>query len=250
MLLVIPSIKIRDGVSVGGFSLNGAELPELAYPSPVDRARLLRKENAKALHLIIEGGKEWTQENLELIELIRQSVDIPIEVSLSSIPDNLDCIRQLIQSGIYRLFLPYNVTDVFLTECISGFSKQKISLTFPFELANQDTFSRLKADGVGRACITLQNDQPLDLELARSALTEATAAGLRLSLLFGVYSYETLVEVLSLTPSFDSVILGTALEQSVFPCQNIWRGMEIEATKSRGMEANLWRNPLAGVPHI
>ena len=107
MLLVIPSITIKGGTCVGQISYPAVSGNELLYQKPEDRARLLRKENAKALHLVFDDETAWNPETLELIERIRLAVDIPILVSLSKIPADISQVKQMIQSGIYRLFLPH-----------------------------------------------------------------------------------------------------------------------------------------------
>ena len=248
MLLVIPSITIRNGVCVGKINYPGVNNNSLTFEKPEDRARLLRKENAKALHLNFEGSAEWNSENLALIESIRKVVDIPIEVSLSSIPDDISCVKQLLDSGIYRLFLPEAASDYFLTHCISDFSRQKIAVSIPLESASQGLLARLKNDGIIRLAITLPDDEnALPTEELRQVAAKAQDAGLRLSLFFGVHSYKELIHLSGLAPGFDSVILGRALENNVFPCQGIWRESEMRASLQVGTEANLWKNPLQTV---
>jgi phosphoribosylformimino-5-aminoimidazole carboxamide ribonucleotide (ProFAR) isomerase len=249
MLLVIPSITIENGVCVGNiaYPLTQAETP--SYENPIDRARLLRKENAKALHLIFRGDKEWTAPNLDLIEQIRQSVDIPIEVSLSTIPDDLNCVKQMLASGIYRLFLPHEASDYFVAHCISDFSRQKIAISVPIELAKKENLERMKTDGIIRLCITLPEER-LPVDELRTIAVLANELGLRLSLLSGVHSYNELIQLSGLDPGFDSVILGSALDKNVFPCEGIWREIEIQASMNGAKEANLWKNPLAHISHI
>ncbi|MFI5264446.1 MAG: HisA/HisF-related TIM barrel protein [Candidatus Kapaibacterium sp.] len=249
MLLVIPSITIENGICVGNivYPLIQAETP--IYENPIDRARLLRKENAKALHLIFQGEEEWTAPNLELIEQIRLSVDIPIEVSLSTIPHDFSCVKQLLDSGIYRLFIPHEASDYFVTHCVSDFSRQKIAISLPAGLATIENLERLKDDGVVRLCITLPVEN-LPVDELRTIALSANKFGLRLSLLSGVHSYREIMLVAGFMPGFDSVILGSALDENVFPCQSIWREMEIKASMGGAKEANLWKNPLAHIPHI
>ncbi len=250
MLLVIPSITIKDGRCVGKISYP-YDMDLLGYEKPEDRARLLRKENAKALHLIFEDGSVWNPETLEQIERIRQAVDIPIEVSLPHVPKDSSDLLKLVQSGIYRLFLPHDADDFFLTHCINDFSCQKIVVSIDIDQATQDKFIQLKKDGLTRVCITLPSkEQIFPLQTLKEIVETARATGLRLSLLFGVYSYKSLIELSSLEPGFDSVILGSALDDNSFPCQSIWRDAEVKAYEANGVEANLWENPLEHIPHI
>lgn len=251
MLLVIPSITIKDGICVGKIGYPTLTDDSLSYEKPEDRARLLRKENAKALHLIFEDDSVSNPETLELIERIRQAVDIPIIVSLSTIPSDFSQVKKLIQSGIYRLILPKEADDYFLTHCIHDFSREKIVVSIPIESASQDFFHRLKNDGLIRVCIILASNQKiLPMPRLQEIAQMAKRNSLRLSLLFGVYSYKSLIDLANLDPGFDSVILGSALEENSFPCQGIWREMEIKAYLANGTEANLWKNPLEYMPHL
>jgi phosphoribosylformimino-5-aminoimidazole carboxamide ribotide isomerase len=249
MLLIIPSITIKDGLCVG--TIGYPEHPESArtYEKPEDRARLLRKENAKALHLIFED--EWNEETHQLIERIKKAIDIPIEISLSSLPEDISLVQQILQSGIYRLFLPSDVSDYFLSLCVHDFSRQKIVVFIPLQSASRELLERLKGDGLIRICITLPPDEKiLPIEKLQEITELAKEIGMRFSLLFGVYSYQELIRLARLEPGFDSVILGSALDENVFPCQEIWREMEIQAVKTGGSEANLWKNPLEHRPHV
>ena len=250
MLLVIPSIRIRDGRCLGRIQ-DPLRSGLLVYDKPEDRARLLRKENAKALHLIFEGETLGSTETRELIERIRQAVDIPIQVSLPVLPKEFSDLQELIRSGIYRLFLPHDADDFFLSHCVTDFTCQKIVVELGIDEVSRDKFRQLRNDGLTRVCITLPpEERTFPQELLSSIGQLARTEGLRLSLLFGVYSYKTLTALASLEPGFDSVILGEALEENCFPCQSIWREFELKAKDSFGPEANLWRNPLQDIPHI
>jgi phosphoribosylformimino-5-aminoimidazole carboxamide ribotide isomerase len=249
MLLIIPSITIKDGHCIGKISYPGASLNAPEYDRPEDRARLLRKENAKALHLIFKD--EWDSETTDLVERISRAVDIPILISLPSLPEDILIVKQIIESGIYRLLLPSDASDTFLNLCIHDFSRQKIVVSIQLELASRALLERLRQDGLIRICITMpENEQRLPLVKLQEIANLAREKEMRLSLLFGVYSYKALIELANLRPGFDSVILGKALDENSFPCQDIWREIEQKDFSARGTEANLWKNPLELVPHI
>lgn len=249
MLLIIPSITIKDGLCVGTIGYPAHPESMHNYEKPEDRARLLRKENAKALHLIFED--EWNQQTHDLIERIKEAVDIPIEISLSSLPEDISLVQQILQSGIYRLFLPSDVSDYFLSLCVHDFSRQKIVVSMALESVSRKLLERLKDDGLIRICITLSpDDKILPLEKLQEITELAKEIGMRFSVLFGVYSYQELIRLARLEPRFDSVILGSALDENVFPCQGIWREMEMKAVKTGSSEANLWKNPLEHMPHV
>jgi phosphoribosylformimino-5-aminoimidazole carboxamide ribonucleotide (ProFAR) isomerase len=245
MLLVIPSITIKDGICIGKIDYPNSSFSAPSYEKPEDRARLLRKENAKAVHLIFEDDREWNSETLKIIENVRKAIDIPIEISLSTLPKNISDLKYLIQSGIYRLFLPSQADDFFLTDCINDLTCQKIAISLPLETASEEALSRLKKDGITRICITLpRSETTLPAADLQHIAESAKKIGLRLSLLFGVHSYIELMQLSDLEPGFDSVILGAALDENSFPCQFIWRETELRAYSDGNNEANLWKNPL------
>ena len=122
MLLIIPSITIKGGLCIGKIGYPGIAQNAPDYDKPEDRVRLLRKENAKALHLIFEDI--WNDQTHELICRIKASVDIPISISLPSLPEEIEVVKQIIASGIYRLFLPSDASDNFLNLCVHDFSRQ------------------------------------------------------------------------------------------------------------------------------
>ncbi len=219
------------------------------YKIPEERVRLFRKENAKALHLIFKDS--WESETNDLIQRIKKSVDIPISISLLSLPEDITIVKQIMASGIYRLFLPSGASDNFLNLCVHDFSRQKVVVSIELEAASRSLLERLKADGLSRLCITLpNNERTLPLEKLQEIAGLGRDIGMRLSLLFGIYSYQALMDIAGSGPGFDSVILGSALDDNSFPCQGIWRNMELKAYTERGVEANLWKNPLELVPHI
>ena len=251
MLLVIPSITIKDGLCAHRLGFLPSTIDDSIYEKPEDRARLLRKENAKALHLIFEDTTAWNPATLDLIERIRQAVDIPIVVSLSTIPEDFEHLKQIILSGIYRLILPHDADDYFLSHCIHDFSREKIVVSIPIESVTDELMGRLKNDGLIRISVVLPADEKvLPITQLQEIAIMAKENAVRLSLQFGVYSYRDLISVARLEPGFDSVILGVALEDNSFPCQGIWREMEQRAYHAGGAEANLWKNPLEHMPHL
>ena len=76
MLLVIPAIDIKGGRSVQ--MVQGIE--GFAYSDdPVEKARLCRLENPKALHVTdIDGALQGHLVNTDTIQRLVNSVDIPV----------------------------------------------------------------------------------------------------------------------------------------------------------------------------
>ena len=144
MLLIIPSITIKNGICIGKISYPVSSVNVPNFEKPEDRARLLRKENAKALHLIFEDS--WDSKTNELVQRIKQSVDIPISISLQSLPEDITIVKQIVGSGIYRLFLPSNASDNFLNLCVHDLSRQKVVVSMSLQLTSRKLLERLKGD--------------------------------------------------------------------------------------------------------
>lgn len=247
MLLVIPSIRIDHSFCSDKIASLSAD-----YHDPASRARLLRKENAKALHIIIEDEDVWCEGSICILRELRKSVDIPTEVSLEHVPTSPELLKELLDIGIYRIFLaPHTpLQDVEATVAMFGHSKIVPTLSL-FDEADA-LFGAYRDMKVSRAAI-LHDDTPLALndwprvaDIANTAKTR----GIRLTSLFGVYSYSELMQLDSFSPTIDSVVLGSALAGNVFPCQGLWREAEELSISSQGVDSNLWRNPLEGKPHI
>src|ERR1700684_3233075 len=107
-MLIIPTIPIAHGVC-------GAQIASLAHEvhhadrdiysqSPVDRARLFRKENAKMLHLQFLDEEPWEASALAIIRAISCAVDIPLGLAPSEEPPSETACESLFDAGIYRIW--------------------------------------------------------------------------------------------------------------------------------------------------
>lgn len=259
MVLIIPSIPIVHGIC-------GAQIATPAYESlhrereiysqsPIDRARLLRKENAKMIHLEFLDRAAWETICLELIREMREAVDIPIGISLSDPPrSNSDC-EQLFEAGAYRIFLPIETPEQLAFAYCSTFSSRKIipkvELSFPFE----EKLPEYRSRGVERLGVEISRSDALETDVLdwqqiEAVSTLAANAGIRLTAMHGVRGYPELKQLQDLNPTLDSLILCRALNENRFPCQLIWREVEAVAAYEENPASNLWRNPLEGKPHI
>ena len=122
---------------------------------------------------------------------------------------------------------------------------------FAFYISNDsnilENLSKLKSI---RTCRVTFQTESLDEQTLRAVHNAVAGFNLRLSLVVRVFSYRDFARVTECAPSVDSLIFDGVLESDSFPCQQIWRLDEERAFNSRGSEANLWKNPLEGVPHI
>ncbi len=259
MILIIPSIPIVHGVCGGQIASLAHEVHhadgEIYSHDPIDRARLLRKENAKMLHLEFLDRDAWDDSCLRLIHNIREAVDIPIGVSVAEVPASENQCRQLFDAGIYRIFLPLGTPEAMFLQYCKQFTSRKIipkvDLTYEFETK----LPLYRSMGVERIGIDISKSDRLEsgtIEWARlqRAAKIAGELGIRITALHGVRGYPELRELQDLHVALDSLILCRALNENRFPCQLIWREMEATSALESTPASNLWSNPLAGKPHI
>lgn len=245
MLLVIPAITIRG--SVCDEAIQALVSFDEGYLHPEERAQLLRKENAKALHLVIEGEEEWCEHARSMIRSIKQVVDVPTAVSLHTLPADMKLLDDMVAEGIYRILLPPDTSLEKMQQILGHLGPQRIIPTVTPERISATNFDVLKQAGVQRIAVVHADDTSgLDWDSLTQAAENARTLGLRLTVLFGVRSYAELRRLDALAPAVDSLVLGHALEDDVFPCQKLWRSVEVSYGSAVGAEANLWVNPLKG----
>ncbi|MDP4199316.1 MAG: hypothetical protein Q8922_10630 [Bacteroidota bacterium] len=259
MVLIIPSIPIQHGLCGGQIGALAHETHfaerDIYSQDPVDRARLLRRENSKMINLQFFDSDQWDAESLALIRRMRAAVDVPLCASLSEAPRHRNDCRTMLEAGIYRIFLPLDTPEeLFLTYC-DTFTSRKIiptvDLTFDFA-ANLPLYQQRKIE---RLAIDISPRDALEtngMEWQKLAAIGQLAHlhKIQLTVLHGVRGYPELKHLQELGNAFDSLVLCRALNENRFPCQLIWREVEAQAALEASPASNLWTDPLAGKPHI
>lgn len=246
MLLVIPSLEIKRGHAVrtpdpncDDFTFDPDNTSALAV--------LWRKENAKTLHVTdYDGLYDGDLFNYDEICDLSRQVEIPIEL-LSKFADVDEC-RKWLNNGIYRLI----VHDLFLhnpdgvRELISEFGASRIcagAITRNGKLCNTwreveniDAVDFAKKAANLGALRVFFTDRDREGTLMGANLDEikrmALGSKMRITVAGGVANPEQLWEVQKLNSyNVDSVVIGRALCENKFPCQELWR--DIEARKRR-----------------
>jgi len=263
MVLIIPSISIVHGVC-------GAQIAALAHEAhpaerdiysqdPVDRARLLRKENSKMINLQFLDSDPWDEPSLALIRRLRAAVDIPLGVSCSDAPRTNEECRAVLDAGVYRIFLPLDTPEGLFFSYCSCFTSRKIiptvDLMFDFvaklPLYQEHKIERIAIEISPRDAL---ESNGMDVPRVWQRLAEIGEAAIghhiRLTVLHGVRGYPELKHLQELGSAFDSLVLSRALNENRFPCQLIWREVEAWAAFEASPASNLWTNPLEGRPHV
>jgi phosphoribosylformimino-5-aminoimidazole carboxamide ribotide isomerase len=259
VVLIIPSIPIMHGLCGAQIAARAHEThfaeQDIYTQDPVDRVRLLRKENSKMINLQFVGSDPWDDAGLALLRRIREAVDIPLNISLADAPpSNAEC-HALLDAGVYRIFLPLDTPEeMFLSYC-GRFTSRKVIPTVDLSFDFRNKLPIYREHRVERIAIDISPSDSLETNSAEwQRLTEFGEAAaelcIRLTVIHGIRGYRELKHLQELGPAYDSLILGRALNENRFPCQLIWREMEATAAFETTPASNLWTNPLAGKAHV
>jgi phosphoribosylformimino-5-aminoimidazole carboxamide ribotide isomerase len=245
MTLVIPAIDLRNGRCV---QLHQGDYEEetVYFEDPVKMAKLWRVQNARTLHVVdLDAARGDEDDNRPVIRDICGALDIPVQ--LGGGIRSMEQIEEALDMGVYRVILgTAAVKDPELVEAaVDRFSCRRVVVGIDArdgevrvqgwtEGSGLDAveFAReMEARGVRRIVYTdISRDGTMsgpNIEAYRTmgrALSDAriTASG-------GVGEYEDLLSIQTLQPyGVDSVIVGTALYENRFPCQQFWAWNEKE----------------------
>src|SRR5437588_7714751 len=220
MVLIIPSIPIVHGVC-------GAQIAALAHEThhadrdiysqdPIDRARLLRKENSKVLHLQFLDSDPWEPRSLAMIRAMRAAVDIPFGISLSDLPSSPAVITELLEAGVFRIFLPLDTPEEIIFQYCTWVGCKKAIPTVDLSFDFAAKLALYQEHGVERMAIDISPRDMLetgsiDWEQLHTINTLGKQYGIRFTVLHGVRGYPELKRLQELGGAFDSLILCRAL---------------------------------------
>ncbi len=241
-MLVIPAIDLRGGRCVR-LRQGRYEDETVYFDDPVRMAKLWRVMNAKVLHLVdLDAARTAAGEvsdNRAVITKIAGALDVPIQVGGGL--RTLDDVRAMLGLGVYRVVLgTAAVRDPDLvSEAIHEFGASRIVVgidardgevrTEGWETGSGVDAIDLAVDmenrGVRRFVYTdISRDGTLEgpnIEAYRELASHLDKAHITAS--GGVGDYRDLLALLPLVPDgVDSVIVGRALYENRFPCQQFW----------------------------
>jgi phosphoribosylformimino-5-aminoimidazole carboxamide ribotide isomerase len=253
-MLVIPAIELKSDRCVRTISV-GPHRDGLVYSNePASMALLWRRENAKTLHVLDRDGLyDCNPINREAILEVVSTIEIPVQL-VACFATAEEC-EEWLKGGVYRIFLhdliqrePEAVKALLERYgpsriCAGAITRDgHISTTWrPLEETDTVEFAlAARALGIKRAFFTDRNYEgvlrgPNFDELRRLA----TATHMQITAAGGVATVEHLwmlqeMECLGI----DSVVIGRAFYENSFPCQELWRDIELE--RRRG--DNGWTN--------
>ncbi len=246
MILIIPSIDLVEGKCAR--LVQGMPGTQTIYSDdPVETAILWRGENAKMLHVAdLDGAVKGEMKNLNIIREIIEAVEIPIQVSGGV--RTYDQVKQVLEAGAARVVVASEAAKEsdLIEKLLSDFGPRRIVAAVDAKTATPRSQPigeppqeatillgmKLKSVGLERALFAdSTRDGTLSgpifdaiREFAQRTKLKVTASG-------GVSGYPDLRKMQELEPyGVDSVVIGRALYENKFPCQELWRKCEIELT--------------------
>lgn len=239
MMLVIPAIDIRDGRCV---RLHQGDYDEetVYFENPIKMAKLWRVQNARTLHVVdLDAARGDDEDNRSVIRALCSALDIPVQ--LGGGIRSMEQIEAALDMGVYRVILGTAAVrnPDLVEEAIERFSARRVVVGLDAQdgevkvqgwtegsgLDAVEFAQEMEGRGVCRFIYTdISRDGTMDgpnIQAYRTLgrhLSDAkiTASG-------GVGGYDDLLDIQTLHPyGVDSVIVGTALYENRFPCQQFW----------------------------
>jgi len=242
-MLVIPVIDIKEGKCAR--VVEGLEDKTLFYSrSPLQMARLFRKENAKVIHITdLDGAYMGTMDNLPIIKEIVDSVGVPIQIG-GGIRSFETAREMLDEVGVYRVVIGTSAIDnvELVRKILSEYGPRKIVIGIDVRdgfLVKNGWVNRTDIKGVDFALgmKSLGIDRIIYQDVSRvgtflgpnyDGLKEmAINTGLKITAAGGIGGYKDLKGLQELESyGIDSVMMSRPLYENRFPCQIIWREQE------------------------
>lgn len=240
MLLVIPALEIKGGRCVQ--MVQGVE--GFTYSDdPVEVARLCRLENAKSLHVTdVDGAIRGRLVNTDVLQRLVRTVDIPVELGggLRSFED----VRQAFELGMYRVLISTMMIENpdEARRVIETYGPSKVVLGIDAIDGIVATHGWAESSGLTALTVALNakhlgfrrvvyTDIRLDGTLRGVNLTIlrdlGEKTGMRVTSAGGISGLEDLLKVQELERyGVDSVVIGRAIYENRFSCQDLWRRCE------------------------
>ncbi|MBK6292180.1 MAG: hypothetical protein IPH85_06850 [Ignavibacteria bacterium] len=256
MLLIIPAIDLSKGHALR--CVKGVPGTETLYSEisehPVELAQLWRRENAKCLHVtdVDSLSGDTSGVNLAAVIEIQKAVDIPVQIVTWQ--STVKAYRTLLEAGVYRVAIssvawtdPEGVRDLIdeygSSRVIFGVRAHHsdVDLGESVGMVADEEFIRHVFELGGRRIIYTEVDWEGKLtgEDVETIIRIAAAAPVRITMAGGIASPQHLWALQNSVPrNVDSVVIGRAMYENRFPCQNIWRSAEAKLEPEIHAHAN------------
>ena len=241
-MLIIPAIDIKDGKCVrltrGDFNQK-----KIYLDNPLDMTIIWRKQNAKLLHIVdLDAALTGEMVNFEKIRQIVINLDIPVQVGGGI--RSVDAVKRYLDIGVGRVVIgSAAVTNPkLIEELLKIYRPSKIVVGIDAEngipkikgwtessgLKDYELALQMKAMGIERVIYTdISRDGMMQGFGYDSTKRFAEKAGMKITASGGVTNAEDLRKLDELKLyGVDSVVIGKALYECNFPCQELWYSFE------------------------
>jgi phosphoribosylformimino-5-aminoimidazole carboxamide ribotide isomerase len=239
MLLVIPAIDLRGGRCVRLYQ--GAYEQETVYfEDPVKMAKLWRVQNARVLHLVdLDAARGGSEDNRRVIGAICSALDIPVE--LGGGIRTMEDIEAAIELGVHRIIIGTAAVrhPELVSEAIDRFGCGRVVVGIDARDGEVRVQGWTEGSGVDAIDLALDMEHRgcrriIYTDIGRDGTLQGPNVDAyrqmgkrlekaRITASGGIGGYSDLLRIKELTPyRVDSVIIGRALYENRFPCQQFW----------------------------
>jgi phosphoribosylformimino-5-aminoimidazole carboxamide ribotide isomerase len=240
-MLVIPAIDLRGGQCVRLYQ-GSYERETVYFDDPVKMARLWRIQNAKVLHVVdldAARGPEASTDNRRVIRDMCACLDIPVQVGggIRTLAD----IESVLAMGVSRVILGTAAVKnpELVSEAVARFGGRRVVVGIDARDGEVRIDGWMEGSGVNAIDLALDMESRGCCRIVYTDISrDGTLAGpnldayrelacrlthCRITASGGVSGYRDLIALAELgDPKVDSVIVGRALYENRFPCQQIW----------------------------
>ena len=239
MALVIPAIDLRGGRCVRLHQ--GSYDDETVYfDDPVKMAKLWRVQNARVLHVVdLDAARGDSDNNRDVIARMCDALDIPIQ--LGGGIRSMEQLEKVFDMGVYRVVIGTAAVrnPDFVSEAIERYSCSRIVVGIDARDGEARVEGWTEGSGVDATELALEME---DRGVRRIVYTDISRDGtlqglnvdayrrlgqhlskMKITASGGVSDHGDLLHLEALEPyGVDSVIIGKALYENKFPCQQFW----------------------------
>ncbi|MEM0962998.1 MAG: 1-(5-phosphoribosyl)-5-[(5-phosphoribosylamino)methylideneamino]imidazole-4-carboxamide isomerase [Bacteroidota bacterium] len=242
MMLVIPAIDLRGGRCVR-LRQGRYEDETVYFDDPVRMAKLWRVMNAKVLHLVdLDAARTTAAEqadNRDVIARVAKALDVPVQVGGGI--RTLDDVTQMLDLGVYRVVLGTAAVrnPELVSEVVQQFGASRIVVGIDAHHGEVRTEGWEAGSGIGAVDLAVDMERRgvrrfVYTDISRDGTMEgpnieayremtSSLGRARVTASGGVGGYRDLLALQAIESSgVDSVIVGRALYENQFPCQQFW----------------------------
>lgn len=263
-MLVIPAIDLRDGKCVRLYQ-GSYEQETVYYDNPVKMAKLWRVQNARCLHVVdLDAARGDASSNREVVRAICSELDIPVQ--LGGGIRTMEDIERVLDLGVYRVIIGTSaVRDPDLvSEAVDRFTCSRVVVGIDARDGEVRVDGWTEGSGVNAIDLALDMEDRgvrriIYTDISRDGTLEGPnieayrALGKKLSRVRvtasgGVGGYDDLIRLKEIEPyRVDSVIIGRALYENKFPCQQFWcwnykEDVDLDHFSTAGLNPDLTRS--------